>query len=380
MNDLYKRHLYLQYTVFGALLARAMENAHLHVTSASLAHDKKLKAKLILETLTTKQKTLVTSKPALQNRKKHEFAAIILGGFLLSLNAGYLNAVTILSNGFPVSHVTGTISKAGIAVGAGQGWDFFVLIMFVFCFIFGSTLTGMLITYDSFHLGRSYNRVFMLGSSLLTLALIIELHFPNNLSYDYLVCIACGLQNAMTTRYSGNVLRTTHMTGAATDIGIVLGRIIRGRRDEAWRLGVLIPLMIAFLFGGIAGQMTHEKFGRFAILVNILLFTAIGVMYGVYIAMLHKLPIIMALLTARDIAPNQVGPNLPPPPATDKDVCVLPAVDADVELGHIELVEDVVDNPVHGIVSDVERMEASGNGYSSLATVSDRKDDGFGKV
>ena len=110
-----------------------MENSHLQVTSSSIAKNKKLKAKLILETLTTTQKTIVKAKPALQNRKKHEFAAIILGGFLLSLNTGYLNAITILSSGYPVSHVTGTISKAGIAVAAGDPWEFFIITQNLSC-------------------------------------------------------------------------------------------------------------------------------------------------------------------------------------------------------------------------------------------------------
>lgn len=64
----------------------------------------------------------------------------------------------------------------------------------------------------------------------------------------------------------------------------------------------------------------------------------------------------------------------------DTTIQIKMQVDPDIELGHMELVEDVVENPVHSLVSDAEHVEASGNGYSSLATVSDRKDDGFGSV
>jgi hypothetical protein len=36
-------------------------------------------------------------------------------------------------------------------------------------------------------------------------------------------------QNAMVTAYSGAVLRTTHITGMSTDIGIVIGKYLRDR-------------------------------------------------------------------------------------------------------------------------------------------------------
>ena len=80
--------------------------------------------------------------------------------------------------------------------------------------------------------------------------------------------MACGLQNAMATAYSGrlnhfialfyvfllflffiitipymnSVIRTTHVTGTFTDIGIILGRRVKGNSVDLWKLKILIPL------------------------------------------------------------------------------------------------------------------------------------------
>ena len=99
----------------------------------------------------------------------------------------------------------------------------------------------------------------------------------------------------MSTKYSNNVLRTTHMTGTATDIGIVFGRIIRGRYDESWRLALLIPLLISFFLGGVCGGLAFVSMGRYALSLNILLFGGTGLLYAVYIAHKNKISLLKAV-------------------------------------------------------------------------------------
>jgi uncharacterized membrane protein YoaK (UPF0700 family) len=44
--------------------------------------------------------------------------------------------------------------------------------------------------------------------------------------------MACGLQNAMATGYSGAVIRTTHVTGIVTALGIAVGLAARRERVD----------------------------------------------------------------------------------------------------------------------------------------------------
>ena len=92
--------------------------------------------------------------------------------------------------------------------------------------------------------------------------------------------MASGLQNAITTKYSNNVLRTTHMTGTATDIGIVLGRIVAAKYDEIWRLYILLPSYIAFFIGGIFGVGIYKVMGHYSLTISCIIFFTIGICYS----------------------------------------------------------------------------------------------------
>ena len=83
-----------------------------------------------------------------------------------------------------------------------------------------------------------------------------------------LLCFIMGLQNATITKISGARIRTTHVTGMITDIGIELGRgafgiaapqtAIRANRDK---LGVLLRLVGTFLLGGVIGAFGYAVYG-----------------------------------------------------------------------------------------------------------------------
>lgn len=81
----------------------------------------------------------------------------------------------------------------------------------------------------------------------------------------YLVCLGCGLQNGMCTTFSGAVIRTTHVTGTLTDIGLIIGQAIfhQRTRKHLWKLKILIPLYTCFCCGAIVGwfafDLMHEK-------------------------------------------------------------------------------------------------------------------------
>ena len=86
-----------------------------------------------------------------------------------------------------------------------------------------------------------------------------------------LLCFTMGLQNAIITKISQHEIRTTHVTGMVTDIGIELGRLIywnrgvhpgqqevRADRDNLW---LLISLVGLFIIGGILGALGFEHIG-----------------------------------------------------------------------------------------------------------------------
>lgn len=235
------------------------------------------------------------STQALQERHPLEFSVIIFGGVALSFNSGFMNGVCILARKLPVSHMTGTTSNAAIKIATGDEETFAVYVAMLLCFIFGSGITGCVLPSNSFKLGMQYGPLFLIGSCLLLIACLTGYFRPESYWYFYFAAMASGLQNGITTRYSGNVIRTTHVTGTVTDVGLVLGRICRGDRNEIWKLQVLLPLFFGFFFGSYASVYAHRRMGKLSLVINVVVFFIIGLVYCVIVGQQLNLPLWKAI-------------------------------------------------------------------------------------
>ena len=86
-----------------------------------------------------------------------------------------------------------------------------------------------------------------------------------------LLCFMMGLQNAVITKLSNAVIRTTHLTGIITDLGIELGKLLYWNRHtlqeepavmaDRDRLMVLTMLISSFFGGGVFGALGFKYIG-----------------------------------------------------------------------------------------------------------------------
>jgi uncharacterized membrane protein YoaK (UPF0700 family) len=86
-----------------------------------------------------------------------------------------------------------------------------------------------------------------------------------------LLCFIMGLQNATITKISGARVRTTHVTGMVTDIGIELGKLAyRSRnghpsphavRANRAKLSIHARMVGMFFLGGVLGAIGYGHFG-----------------------------------------------------------------------------------------------------------------------
>jgi uncharacterized membrane protein YoaK (UPF0700 family) len=75
----------------------------------------------------------------------------------------------------------------------------------------------------------------------------------------FLAAWACGMQNALATRYHGVILRTTHITGLLTDLGQLLGMRLRGHPIELWKITTPLLLSLAFASGAAMGAIFNLR-------------------------------------------------------------------------------------------------------------------------
>lgn len=204
-----------------------------------------------------------------------------LGAGSLACVAGMVNVVGFL--GFQhqaITHLTGTTSLLGAAIAHGDARAALHLAGMALAFLGGAALSGMVIQDSTLRLGRRYGVVLALESLLLLLS--IPLFQQQHAGGPLLAAVACGLQNAMATTFSGAVIRTTHLSGMFTDLGIGLGHALRGLPLQKRRLMLSGLIIGAFLAGGLAGGFLFARVGYDALLVPALLTGVVGVGYGLY--------------------------------------------------------------------------------------------------
>lgn len=185
------------------------------------------------------------------------------GGSMLAGAAGYVNVVMLGFFSVPVSHMTGALSRLGMDIGAARLADFVLIGSIVLGFLSGAVVSGLIIGNATLKPGRRYG-VALLGEGLL-LALATLFALRGEVAAVPLAATALGLQNAMASSYRGLILRTTHVTGMVTDIGVLLGYQLRGRYIKAWKLWLLLTILMAFFAGGVLGMFALQWLGMAAL-------------------------------------------------------------------------------------------------------------------
>lgn len=88
---------------------------------------------------------------------------------------------------------------------------------------------------------------------------------------------------SLTSTYSGAIVRTTHVSGLFTDLGVALGLRFRGQKTHARKVILYLILISGFTLGGIAGSLAFVKVQFSAMLVPCIFTAFIAVSYSLYL-------------------------------------------------------------------------------------------------
>lgn len=201
-------------------------------------------------------------------------------GVTLAFVAGATNAGAYLAVRRYTSHMTGVVSEFSDALVLAQ-WDVAAAALgALLAFMSGAAVCAMLVNFGR---RRRWHSVFatpllleallMLSFGLLgaRLARTETLFVPTTVT---VLCFMMGLQNAVITKVSRAEIRTTHVTGLVTDLGIELGKLFYvNRRDgqvdervlaDRTRMAILASLLVAFALGGVIGAIGFQRIGYLA--------------------------------------------------------------------------------------------------------------------
>ncbi|AEQ52031.1 YoaK family protein [Pelagibacterium halotolerans] len=204
-------------------------------------------------------------------------AADLALSLILAAIAGAINAGGFIAIGRYTSHMTGYVSEVADAIAIA---DWLVVASgfgAVICFVAGAALSAILINWARRHTRWSqYALPLALESVLLLLFGVLGIVLAGVSGFALvaapLLCFLMGLQNATITKISGARMRTTHVTGLVTDIGIELGKGLYRNRDrniarerdvraDPRKLRMLLSIVGCFFAGGLVGALGFAQFG-----------------------------------------------------------------------------------------------------------------------
>jgi uncharacterized membrane protein YoaK (UPF0700 family) len=196
-------------------------------------------------------------------------------GVTLSFVAGATNAGGFLAVGQYTSHMTGVLSSVADSVVLGQLALAGVGLASLMAFLFGAMTTAWMVNWGlRRQLQSAYGRPLLLEAALLLVFGLFGtgINFFAGLFVPLTVLVLCfimGLQNAVITKISHSEIRTTHITGLLTDLGIELGKLfyvnrltrdslVKGNRKK---IRLHASLIGSFFLGGLAGALGFKHIG-----------------------------------------------------------------------------------------------------------------------
>ena len=206
----------------------------------------------------------------------------------LAFVAGALNAGGFLVVHVYTSHVTGNLSRAVDSLALGAVGEALAALALVGSFFLGAFFSGLLVS-----LGERRRFRGRYAFSLLIQALLLAGFAWLGASFDLgdrdllpyvasMLCFLMGMHNSVVTTISNAEVRTTHMTGVVTDLGIEFSRLLYMNRSVRKRSRPILAnrnkiklhgsVLVAFVVGGLLGAWGFKTYGfAFAGLFAVLL-------------------------------------------------------------------------------------------------------------
>lgn len=201
---------------------------------------------------------------------------------LLSFVAGMVNVTGFLAVGRLTTNITGhfaylidEIFKLNLV----QGFIFF---LYIFFFLLGSFVSNFLAELI-FKWDKNYVYIVLAlfeSMLLLLVPILVQFGFKSTDALVIILLFAMGLQNSMVTSISKSVVRTTHLTGLFTDLGIELSQLFFYKQKAAKeKLNASIRLRLTIIFFFFIGGVT-SGFLFPTLQLNILILASVLLIFG----------------------------------------------------------------------------------------------------
>ncbi len=216
----------------------------------------------------------------------------------LSLIAGMVNICGVLLLGVLTTNVTGHFAYFAEDVLKKSDQFGIHFLLYIIAFLAGSFISSLM---TEFFYARNSHAPHNASMFLEIILLLYIGLFGDYLLNDgvgkpilaYVLLFSMGLQNSLVSKISDAAVRTTHLTGLFTDLGIELSQLFFYREtSQREKLKGSIKLrcgIISFFFAGcVAGGLLYNSL-RFRILVVAAIFLVIALVYDNILVSFYKI-------------------------------------------------------------------------------------------
>ncbi len=200
---------------------------------------------------------------------------------VLSFVAGAVNVIGFIAIHRLTTNVTGHFAFFVAEVIDVRFHQSLIFLVYILAFLAGAFVSNTMVEFWGLRDRNMFIApVAFEGIILLVLAVVGEdlmVALPNVIAVGLL--FAMGLQNALVTKISKAVVRTTHLTGLFTDLGIELSQLIFFRKEEQRKrliatIQLRLLIIIFFFLGGVAAGLLYPHLQIRALILPVLLLTA----------------------------------------------------------------------------------------------------------
>lgn len=192
---------------------------------------------------------------------------------LLALQGGFINIGGLLTVHLFVSHVTGFAAHFSVALSLGQMLKSLYFVLVPIFFLLGAVFSSLFteVQREKNISPKYYVTMFVLFLIYMTVSIggefgvlgVFGEPFINIRDFILLILLSfsCGCQNALVTHYSRSIIRTTHLTGITTDLGIGIAKFFVSRNSNEGKLNrIRLEIIISFVLGSLLGSLIFPKY------------------------------------------------------------------------------------------------------------------------
>ena len=198
-------------------------------------------------------------------------------GALTAFSAGMVNVVSVIIFFAFTSNVTGHYAILAEEVAKGNWNQVFVVLTWIFMFFIGNFISNFII------INLNEKNSYIAHSTPLVIEMICLFAVGTYGAFFYketlweteimvgIMLLAMGLQNGLTASISNFSIKTTHLTGLTTDLGILASLYTQKKYRENKALKdkrkILLSIVTAYLLGGVFAGVVYLKIEFFVFYV-----------------------------------------------------------------------------------------------------------------